>query len=173
MPIPGRRRSNPVLQPVSDGHFELMLDRDVRSSLIGLLDELAQVIAEPNDPRQRRLAPPAYPDDPDREAEYQLLAGDELRTSRLEAVSVSREALESDRLTDEQVWAWLRSLNAVRLIVGVELGIEDDDDDPYQLLIDDTVDDSDEDASRQLTLARVYAFVTEVQNWALVALRDG
>lgn len=172
MPFPGRRRPNPVLRPAGGGRFELVLDRPERDSLVRLLDELAEVIADPDDPRQRRLAPTAYPDDPEREAAYQLLAGDELRTSRLESVAAALEALEADHLTDEQVWAWLRSLNALRLIIGVELGVEDDDDDPYEMLIDDSLDSLDDEASRRLTLARLYAFITEIQNFAVLALSD-
>lgn len=167
MARPGRRNSNPVLRPVADGEFEVVLAEPVRETLIGLLDELALVVAEPDDPRLRRLTPPAYPDDPEREAAYQILAGEELRTSRLASVATAREAIQAERLTDEEVWAWLRSLNALRLIVGVELGIEDDDDDPL-MFVEGTDDD---DTERRITLARVYGFVTEVQNWAVVALR--
>lgn len=167
MPVRGRRPPNPVLRRRSDGRFEIVLAEPIRESLVGLLDELAQVIEEPDDPRLRRLTPPAYPDDPEREAAYQLLAGDELRTSRLASVATAREAIQADQLGEDEVWAWLRSLNALRLIVGVELGIEDDDDDPTMRL--DV--DGDDDARREHTLARVYGFVTEVQNWAILALR--
>lgn len=168
MVLPGRRPPNPVLRPVADGEFEMVLAEPIRETVVGLLDELALVIAEPDDPRLRRLTPPAYPDDPEREAAYQILAGDELRTSRLASVATAREAVQADRLTDEEVWAWLRSLNALRLIVGVELGIEDDDDDPLAFIGDGT---DDEDTDRRITLARIYDLVTEIQNWAVVALR--
>jgi len=58
----------------------------------------------------------------------EVLAGEELRTSRREAVATSREMLGRSDADESELWAWLQSLNALRLVLGTLLGIEDDDD---------------------------------------------
>lgn len=121
-------RRNQVVRRRGDGRFDLVLEprlREVIGDLLGELDEL--VAAGPDDDGLRRLSPPAYLDDPDKDAEYQLLAGDELRTSRQAAIAAVRSSLAADQLGEDELWAWLQSLNALRLVVGTRLGIDDDE----------------------------------------------
>jgi hypothetical protein len=61
--------------------------------------------------------------------EYQLLAGTELRTSQQQAVETTARILGQDTASEEELWALLRALNAVRLVVGTRLGIDDDEHD--------------------------------------------
>ncbi|QXC59493.1 DUF2017 domain-containing protein [Aquihabitans sp. G128] len=120
-------RSNPVARRRSDGSFDLVLAPELRETIGALLGELDELVAEgPGDPSLRRLAPPAYLDDADKDAEYQLLAGDELRSSRQQAIAAVQGSLAKDRLSEDDLWAWLQSLNALRLVVGTRLGIDDD-----------------------------------------------
>ncbi len=100
------------------------LDRAAFDSLLGQLDDLLEVA--PDDPSAARLRPTAYPDDPDREAEYQLLAGEELRTARRAAIASARASLGHDALTEDDLWAWLRALNALRLVLAERLHITAD-----------------------------------------------
>ena len=80
-----RRRAVIVRRP--DGSFNLALTPDERALLAGLADQLEDLVdAGPDDPLARRLFPVAYPDDEKREAEYRLLAGEELRASRRAAL---------------------------------------------------------------------------------------
>jgi hypothetical protein len=147
-------RRNQVCRRRSDGTFDLVLEahlREVIGSLLGELDELVE--AGPGDPSMRRLSPPAYLDDPDKDAEYQLLAGDELRTARRAAIDAVRESLAKDHLTEDELWAWLQSLNALRLVVGTRLGIDDEDHHH------DQVDPDDPDA----VLWSIYDFSTFLQ----------
>lgn len=114
-----------------DGRFDLVLTDDQRSSvaaLVGQLDELIET--DPDDPGLRRLRPPAYLDDAEKNAEYLLLAGDELREARRAAIATVRSSLELTVLSEDQVWSWLRALTALRLVVGTNLGIEDDEYEP-------------------------------------------
>ncbi|MCU1498255.1 MAG: hypothetical protein JWM47_2208 [Acidimicrobiales bacterium] len=123
-------RKNPVVRRRPDGRYDLVLEPALREAMASLLGELDELVAgDPGDPSLRRLAPPAYLEDPDKDAEYQLLAGDELRTARHEAIEAVQASLAQEQLSEAELWAWLQSLNALRLVVGTRLGIEDDDHD--------------------------------------------
>jgi len=111
-----------------DGTFDVQLHEDARAVLVGLFREVADAIeAAPDDDDLARLRPPAYSDDPDRDLEYQLLAGEELRTSHRASFATAIEAMGQARLSEDEMWAWLRALNAIRLVVGTRLDIADDD----------------------------------------------
>ena len=110
----------------------MLLSPDLRSSLRNLLDELDELIeARPDDAALARLRPPAYVDDPERDAAYQLLAGEELRTSRRAAIARVGETLYSDTITVEDAWAWMQAINALRLVVGTTLDVREDVDPPH------------------------------------------
>lgn len=121
------RRSH-VVRRRRDGDFELVLaqpGRDLLRQLLGELDELLD--GDPDDPNLRRLRPPAYLDDDEADAAYQLLAGEELRASRREAVAGVVESLARDHLTEGDLWAWMQSLNAIRLVLGTRLDVSEGD----------------------------------------------
>jgi len=113
----------------TDGSFAVRLSEDERTLLAGLVDQLDELVdAGPDDPLARRLFPVAYPDDEAREAEYRLLAGEELRSSRRAALEVMRSTTQAAVLTEDQVSAWLQSINALRLVLGTRLDMQEDDD---------------------------------------------
>jgi hypothetical protein len=149
-----------VVRSRPDGDFDLVLPAEHRDVMVRLLGELEELFtAAPDDPSTRRLRPPAYLDDPERDQGYQLLAGEELRTSRQAAIDASTDALQRERLTAEELWAWAQSLNALRLVVGTRLGIEDDFSDRHH-------EPDDPDAP----LWDVLDFCSEVQHWIIKAL---
>lgn len=155
-------RRNAVARRRSDGRYDLVLDPDLRTTVAALLGELTELIAQgPDEPGLRRLSPPAYLDDPHRDAEYQLLAGDELRTSRQAAVDAVLATLDEEVVDEGQLWAWLQSLNALRLVVGTSLGIDDDDHDSGEL-------DPDDPAAG---LWAIYRFATWIQYELVRALQ--
>lgn len=154
-------RRNQVVRRRSDGRYDLVLDphlREAMGSLLGELDELVETGTD--DPGLRRLSPPAYLDDPEKDIEYQLLAGDELRSSRRAAIQTVRASLGAETLTEAELWAWIQSLNALRLVVGTRLGIDEDDHS-----ID--VDPDDPEAP----LWSIYHFGTWVQHSVIAALQ--
>ena len=158
--MPFFRRSR-LVERRADGGFDVRLGDDEREVLAGLLGQLADQLDDPTDPSMHRLAPPAYADDPERDAAYQLLAGDELREKRREAIATVVATASKPRITEDEAWAWLRALNALRLVVGTQLDIDDDthDWDPAQ-------------ATTELEAARwaVYGFASVVQQELVVAL---
>jgi hypothetical protein len=124
-----RRGRNPVARRRPDGRYDLVLNEHARGAVRGLIVELGELVTStPDDPDLKRLQPPAYLDDPDRDAAYQLLAGDELRSSRTAGFEAVLRTLDQDVVEAEDLWAWLRSLNALRLATAGRLKIEDETD---------------------------------------------
>lgn len=87
------RETNWVVRPQGNGRFKIVLRADLREVLGNALDELSGLLDDPDAPMLERLRPPAYLDDADKDAEYQLLAGEELRTSRRAAIDVVRSMI--------------------------------------------------------------------------------
>lgn len=98
-------------------------------------------------PELRRLFPPAHPHDPSLERAYQEMVGQGLVDGRVEALDVVTRTVRAPTLTRDELDAWLRALNAVRLVLGTALDVSEDrgaegldDSDPAfldQLLYDD------------------------------------
>jgi hypothetical protein len=99
-------------------------ERALVADLVGQLRE--QLVASTDDPTVRRLFPPAYPDDPERNAGYQVLTRDELLEGRLAALDVVERTLEGESLDAEEMTAWMRTLNAMRLVLGTRLDADEE-----------------------------------------------
>ena len=118
----------------------------------------------PEDPALQRLLPDAY-DDPEGAAEFRRLTDEELRrgkvamlTQLVADVEAAEGALE---LTPEQVDVWVQAVNDVRLVLGVRIGIDSDDDDwRRQIAPDDP----------RLALLAAYDWLTMLQELLLDAL---
>lgn len=117
--------SKPRVERTRRGDFLLRLSGPERALLRSIPGEL-RALLETDDPALRRLHPPAYPDDPDREAEYRGLVRDELTRQRLQALAVLEETAERDRLDEEQLGAWLGALNDLRLVLGTRLDVTEE-----------------------------------------------
>ena len=125
-----RRRFVAPVEAVRGG-WRINLDDEERNLLLRLMGELQALITGPDDNELlRRLFPVAYPEDEEKEAEYQRLMREELVASRLAAIeSVSRtiDPAHAKALLDEgETIAFMQSINAIRLVLGSMLGITDD-----------------------------------------------
>jgi hypothetical protein len=114
-----------------------------------------QLLASTDDPSVRRLFPPAYPDDPERDAGYQVLTRDELLEHKLAALDTVEATLDGGELDEAAMTAWMTTLNSLRLVLGTRL---DAGEEPPQLDEDDP-------------LAPAYA-VYEVLGWVLSQVVD-
>jgi hypothetical protein len=133
------------IERTPDGDFRLRLSAGERELLTSLPTELTALIeADPADPGLRRLFPPAYEDDEESEDEFRRLMHEELLAGRREALQLLAETARQDRLSGEQLDAWLRALTDLRLALGTRLGVteetydrEIDPDDPraYELSV--------------------------------------
>ena len=110
------------------GQFEIRLAEPERELLRSLGPQMRLVLddEEADDPALARLFPVAYRDDPDRETEFRLLARDELRSSHLAALATLEESAGADRLEEEQLLAWMRAINDVRLVLGTRLNVTEE-----------------------------------------------
>jgi hypothetical protein len=119
------REDEPRIVP-SSGGFRLRLSRQERDILRDLPGQLREIL-ESDDPALRRLFPPAYQDDPEREAEYHRLVHDDLVAGRRRALEVMESTVDARRLDEEQLTAWLGALNDLRLVLGTRLDVTEDE----------------------------------------------
>jgi hypothetical protein len=110
-----------------EGRYQVRLrpnERVLVADLVGQLRE--QLLASTDDPAVRRLFPPAYPNDAERDAGYQVLTRDELLEHRLSALDVVERTLDGNDLDHADMTAWMGTLNALRLVLGTRLDVDED-----------------------------------------------
>ena len=128
-----------------------------------------------------RLFPPAHANDPDQEAEYQRLMRDELVSSRLAAIDtvesfLDRSGLDRSRLdrsrqgsskplAEQEVIAFMQSVNAIRLVLGTILGVDDAGETPV-----DSTDDGVADDLRDEPEYHLYDYLSWLLEWTVRAL---
>lgn len=148
------RRRRRAIRRTSRG-FVLDLDADEIHLVRRLIGEVRQLVSDApaDDPKLRRLFPPAYTDDDAGETEYRRLMRDDLVASRVAAIDAVETVLSAGESTGEVTGASVgpsgttsstgpivfdmaglealaTSINSVRLVLGSLLGISDEDDDP-------------------------------------------
>lgn len=114
---------------VRGGRFALRISGAERDVLRSLPAQLRQLITGHDvgaNPDLRRLFPTAYPDDPEKAAEYDAMVRDDLVAQRLAAIDVMERTIDSDRLSEEELLAWLSSINDLRLVLGTRLDVAED-----------------------------------------------
>ncbi len=111
---------------VRKGGVELRLSESERDFLRSLAPQMRELLETPDDPAVARLFPTAYLEDEQRQAEYALLAGGELRDSHLAALATLEATADAQRLDAEQAEAWMRALNEVRLVLGTRLDVTEE-----------------------------------------------
>jgi len=111
-----------------DGSYRLRFDPQERALLATLPDQMtALLLSGETEAAAVRLFPPAYADDAAMDAEYQSLMREELVRRRLEAVETLRASADEEVLTEEQLSAWVRVLNDVRLVLGTVLDVNEEE----------------------------------------------
>jgi hypothetical protein len=90
----------------------------------------------PDDPVLARLLPDAYQDDQDASAEFRRYTERGLRSGKVAAAQTVLDTLPAEggeiRLSADQGQAWLRSINDVRLALGVRLDVSEDPEEMYK-----------------------------------------
>ncbi len=108
------------------GRYQLRLSAGERAVLRTLPQQLEELLGQ-DDPSLRRLFPPAYEDDPERDAEYRRLMRDDLLVRHQAALSTMSRTIDAADLSEEELTAWLGSLNDFRLVLGTRLGVTEDE----------------------------------------------
>jgi len=107
------------------GDFELRLSKQERTILRSLPGQLRELLGT-GDPSLLRLFPPAYPEDPELDSEYKRLVRDDLMGQKQAAVEVMEATIDAKRLSEDQLEAWLGSLNDLRLVLGTKLEVTEE-----------------------------------------------
>jgi hypothetical protein len=142
-----------------DGGFRLRLSDGERELLRMLPAKLQALLgSEPDDPGLRRLFPPAYERDEEGEAEYRQLMAGELLEGRRAALLLVQETAGRECLTAEELDAWLRALNDLRLVLGTRLDVTEE---IYEAELDP--------AHPQAYELSVYAYLTWLQEQLVAA----
>lgn len=118
----------PPLARDADG-FSLHLSDGERDLLRGLCGQLRELLREADpvgDPAIARLFPPAYPEDPLRNLDFERQAGSGLLADRLAAVDLVETTVGADHLSEDETLAWLGSVNALRLVLGTRLELTEE-----------------------------------------------
>jgi hypothetical protein len=100
-----------------------------RELLRAVAEQLKELLLETDSPVLRRLFPPPYGDDTERNEGYAALAGPELIEHRLAALDLLVASVQATTLDEDEIGAWMRSINDVRLVLGTVLDITDDESD--------------------------------------------
>jgi len=124
MGIFDRARRRPIHRR-DDGDYTIDLEPEVRQLVGSFVQQLRELLSTDSE-LLVRLFPSPYGDDEERNQGYAALAGPELMDQRLAALDVVTEHLDADVLDEEQLMAWMRSLNDIRLVMGTMLAVTDD-----------------------------------------------
>lgn len=122
-------RRHPPVWRGKDGVYRVDLDTEDRAVLRELPLQLSRaLVSNPKGEAFRRLSPPAYASDPAAEDEYRRLVGQDLSDAKVAALETLAKTADAKELTEEELDAWLRALNFVRLWLGTVLDVSEDDD---------------------------------------------
>ena len=116
--------------------FTVRLSRGVRGLLVELCRqsrELLEAEDPSSDPAVSRLFPPAYPDDPLQNLEFETNLGGAPRSGKLDALDVVERTANATTLTEDELLAWIGVVNDLRLVLGTRIEITEeatDDDFP-------------------------------------------
>jgi hypothetical protein len=110
------------------GGFQLRIPPPERDVLAAVPPMLRSLLAggDVDDPAMRRLFPNAFMDDEGASAEFDSVVRDDLLEQRLAALDTMERTLQAERLSEEELVAWLGAVNDLRLVLGVRLGVTEE-----------------------------------------------
>lgn len=128
-----------LIKRVEDGGFRVALPAGLRQRIQQLTTELAATIQSGvADQSIYRLFPPGYSNDIGRQLEYDRLMRDDLQAKHIAALETLNRSLDSDVLSEDEMDSWIKALNQLRLVLGTQLEVvQDQRIDPYSLPDDD------------------------------------
>ncbi len=109
--------------------FIVRLSKGVRGLLVELCRQSRALLdaEDPSsDPAVSRLFPPAYPDDPLQNLEFETNLGSAPRSGKLEALDVVERTANASTLTEDELLAWIGVVNDLRLVLGTRIEITEE-----------------------------------------------
>jgi hypothetical protein len=107
--------------------YVLNLNAQDRDMLRQLVPQFSALFDEPDQPVLRRLFPPAYSESAyaEQEAEYRRLMREDLVSRHREELELVVSTSDATRLSEEELLAWTRALNTIRLVLGTFLDVQE------------------------------------------------
>ena len=170
------KNNGPVFR-LKNGNYRIDLATDHRKLLTQLVEQLRDSLATTTDDANlRRLFPTAYNNDAKKDAEYQRLMRDELLESRLVAIDVTIKVIaQDDEISAEEIDAFARSINSLRLVLGTTLDIAESDygsqSDTQQS--DDPDSNEANEADELLIQKELYEYLGWLLEWTVGAQSSG
>jgi hypothetical protein len=147
------------------GDFQIRLPAAERDLLRALPEQLRELLTggDPTtDAALRRLFPAPTLDDDAMNAEYERLTRGDLLEERFAALETMERTVEADRLTEDELVAWLSAINDLRLVLGVRLDVTED------TTVEDFSALSDDDPAVQMYT--LYSYLTFLEDHVVGAL---
>ncbi len=170
------KNNGPVFR-LKNGNYKIDLATDHRKLLTQLVEQLRDSLATTTDDANlRRLFPTAYNNDAKKDAEYQRLMRDELLESRLAAIDVTIKVIaQDDEISAEEIDAFARSINSLRLVLGTTLDIAESDYGSQSDTQQSENSDGDEtsEADEYLIQKELYEYLGWLLEWTVGAQSSG
>jgi hypothetical protein len=170
------KNNGPVFR-LKNGNYRIDLATDHRKLLTQLVEQLRDSLATTTDDANlRRLFPTAYNNDAKKDSEYQRLMRDELLESRLAAIDVTIKVIaQDDEISAEEIDAFARSINSLRLVLGTTLDIAESDYGSQSDTQQSDNSDSDEasEADEFLIQKELYEYLGWLLEWTVGAQSSG
>jgi hypothetical protein len=105
------------------------MDDAFRQILKELITQLDELLTDPDSPVMVRVFPPAYSDPAHaaHQEEFRRLMLEDLVERRRQECQVMLETADATTLTEDQLMAWSRTINSLRLALGTYLEVSEDD----------------------------------------------
>ena len=109
--------------------YRLNMEEGFRTILKELMQHFLDLLGDPDAPVLHRVFPPAYSDpaDVERQDEYRRLMMEDLVERRRAECQMVLDLAGEKTLSEEQLLAWSRSINGLRLVLGTFLDVSEDD----------------------------------------------
>ena len=109
--------------------YRIELSDNDRAVLRELAPQMVALLDQPDHPIVQRLFPPAYNKQADaqKQDEFRHYMLDDLVQRHREEFDLLAETADAKSLTEEQLLAWSRAINSIRLILGTYLDVSEED----------------------------------------------
>ena len=114
-----------LITRIGEDNYVFDVPTALRAAVLGLAEQLDEEL-EGDSPSFARLFPTAYPEDPEKDAGYQILSRSELIEIRHSAIDTVRTSANDDEIDGETLDAWMRVVNDLRLVLGTQLDLTED-----------------------------------------------
>lgn len=118
------------IRRASSGAYIINLPDDERELLAALPGQLREMLLSGDATGLRRLFPAAYHLDAEKDAEFHELMRSELVASKVSRAQILEETANAKTLTEAELMSWMGAVNDLRLVLGTQLDVGEEDGDP-------------------------------------------